>query len=369
MPFIGASVPSIASPISPLTASYERPQTARSMALKYRSLSGRVVAYPMGLSASLISHKSGMNPDNRSPRGWNGLPTAGKELLEDGVILLHQLAQAEKFRSVFWTATIPTCYQDGSRLSEADHRQVLANWSEVVRQVFQELTRLYERKGLPKRFLYVVEPQEQRWHGEGILSLHIHAILVNRWNPNKRNPLKDKGFQKTGYWEVETEETDQILERVLSHLLGKAVDCRSACNLESIKGMSRLSFYVTKLGKIGRYISKGSKILEEVKSSKWANVLPSSWYGSDCQTRQEVRASVITIEVDASSLGEVRDQLQAVSDKFEVRHQRPLLRAPHLVTVENDGGETAVALVTNCNRLSDVPVLTEALLSLTGSVS
>lgn len=339
------------------------------MALKYRSLSGRVVAYPMGLSAPLISHKSGMNPENRSPRGWNGLPTAGKELLEDGVILLHQLAQAEKFRSVFWTATIPTHYQDGSRLTEADHRRVLANWSEVVRQVFQEVTRLYERKGLPKRFLYVTEPQEKRWRDEGILSLHIHAILVNRWNPKKRNPLKDKGFQKTGYWEVTTEETDRILERVLSNLLDKAVDCHSACNLESIKGMSQLSFYVTKLGKIGRYISKGSQILEEVKKSSWYNVLPANWYGSDALTRQEVRASVITIEVDASSLGEVRDQLQALSAKFEAKHQRPLLRSPHLVTIEDDGGETAIALVTNCNRLSDVPAMTEAILSLTGSVS
>jgi hypothetical protein len=338
------------------------------MGLKYRSLSGRVVAYPMGLSAPLISHNSGMNPDNRSPRGWNGLPRAGKELLEDGVILLHELSKVEKFQAVFWTATIPTHYQDGSRLSEQDHRRVMANWPEVVRQLFQEVTRLYERKGLPKRFLYVTEPQEERWQKESILSLHIHSILVNRWNPKKRNPLKDKGLQNTGYWEVTTEETDRVLERVLSNLLGKPVDCRSACNLESIKGMSQLSFYVTKLGKIGRYISKGSQILEEVKKSNWYNVLPPNWYGSDALTRQEVRASVITIELDAGSLGEVKAQLQAISAKFEEEHDRPLLRTPHLVTIEDDGGETAVALVTNCHRLSDVPALTEALLDMTGSV-
>ena len=360
---------SIARPLLPSIAPDNRPQAARRVALKYRSLSGRVVAYPMGLSAVHISHNSAMNPDNRAPRGWNGLPAAGRELLEDGVILLHQLARAEKFQSVFWTATIPTCYQDGSRLSEVDHRRVLANWAEVVRQVFQEVTRLYERKGLPKRFLYVVEPQEQRWKDESILSLHIHAILVNRWNPKKRNPLKDKGFRNSGYWEVETEETDQILERVLSHLLGKPVDCRAACNLESIKGMSQLAFYVTKLGKIGRYISKGSNILEAVKSSKWATVLPSNWYGSDSQTRREVRASVITFEVDADSLGDVRDRLQGLSAEFEEKHQRPLLRSPHLVTVEQEQGELAVALVTNCHRLSDVPVLTDALIRTMGVVS
>ncbi len=353
-------------PVLPSIAPYDRPQTGRRVALKYRSLSGKAVAYTMGLSASLISHNSGMNPDNRSPKGWNGLPTKGKYLLEDGVILLHQLAKAEKFQSVFWTATIPTHYQDGSRLTEADHRRVLANWSEVVRKVFQGITRLYERKGLPKRFLYVVEPQEKRWEDEDILSLHLHAILVNRWNPQKRNPFKDKGFQRTGFWEVELGETDQVLERVLSRLLGKPVDCRSACNLEAIKGMSQLAAYVTKLDKIGRYISKGSQILEQVRMSRWSNVMPTNWYGSDDQTRKEVRASVITVEMDATSLGEARDQLQALSDDFEEKHGRPLLRTPHLVTVEQDQGEIAVALVTGCNRLSDVPAFTEALLNMTG---
>lgn len=334
--------------------------------MKYRSLSGRVIAYPMGLSAVRNSHNGSLDPDNRSPRGWNGLPKAGKELLEDGLILLHQQAKAEKFQSVFWTATIPTRYQDGSRLSEQDHRRILANWSEVVRQVFQEVTRLYERKGLPKRFLYVVEPQEHRWKQEGILSLHIHAILVNRWNSKKRNPLKDQGFKTSGYWEVTLEETDQILERVLSHLLDKPVDCSQACNLDSIKGVSQLSFYLVKLGKIGRYLSKGSQILEEVKKSKWFNLIPANWYGSDFQTRKEVRESVLTFEVEATSLGEIRDQLQALSADFEQATGRPLLRTPHLVTVEQEQGEMPVALVTNCHRLSDIQSLTDALFKITG---
>jgi hypothetical protein len=319
----------------------------------------------MGLSAVRNPHNGALDPNNRSPRGWNGLPRAGRELLEDGVILLHQLSKAEKVQLVFLTMTIPTHYQDGSRLSEQDHRRILANWSELMRQTFQEITRLNGRKNLPKRHLYVVEPQEQRWAEEKLLSLHTHAILLNRWNPKKRNPLKDKGFENTGYWEVETTDTDAIWERMLSNLLEKPVDCRAACNLESIKGMSQLSFYVVKLGKIGRYISKGSQILEEVKKSSWYSVLPSNWYGADALTRQEVRASVITIEVGVSSLGEVRDRLQALSADFEAKHDRPLLRSPHLVTIEEETGEIAVALVTNCNRLSDVPAMTEAILSLT----
>lgn len=345
----------------------DRPQaigftTARPHRAKLRSLSGRTTVYPMGLSAVRNSHTGAIDPNNRSPRGWNGLPRAGKELLEDGTILLYQLAQALALQLVFWTVTIPTHYQDGSRLSEGDHRKVLSSWSEVIRQVMQEVSRLYERKGLPNRYLYVIEPQEERWKREGVFSPHIHAVLVNRWNPKKRNPLKDKGFRCSGYWEVELAETDAIVERIISHLLGKPVDCKAACNLETIKGMSRLYFYISKLGKIGQYISKGSQILEDVKQGKWWDCLPPNWYGADLLTRQEVRASVITFDIGETSLGEVRDRLQGLSSEFEAEHHRPLLTQPHLVTVEDDQGEMAIALVSKTYRLDDIPVLMSALM-------
>jgi hypothetical protein len=333
----------------------------RTHRFKLRSLSGKLTAYPMGLSDVHNCHGEAVPAENRSPRGWNGLPRRGKELLEDGIILLYQLANALQLALVFWTVTIPTTYKDGSKLSEDDHRRILSNWSEVVRQVMQEIGRLYEKKGLPNRFLYVIEPQEERWQKESVFSPHIHAILVNRWNPSKRNPLKDTGFQRTGYWEVELTETDQIVERILSHLLGKPVDCRSACNLEAIKGMSRLYFYISKLGKIGAYISKGSQILDEVKKSKWWNCLPPNWYGSDLLTRQEVRASVITLDAGITSLGEIRDQLQQLSDNFQEEHGRPLLTHPHLITVEDESGEMAIALVTKTYELKDVGVLVEVL--------
>lgn len=316
----------------------------------------------MGLSDVGNCNGGAVPAENRSPRGWNGLPRAGKELLEDGTILLYQLAQAMALQLVFWTVTVPTTYQDGSRLSESDHRRILSNWKSIVHDVMQEISRLYERKGLPNRYLYVIEPQEERWEREGVFSPHIHAVLVNRWNPKKQNPLKDKGFQRSGYWEVELTETDAIVERIISHLLGKPVDCKAACNLETIKGMSRLYFYLSKLGKIGQYISKGSQILEDVKQSKWWDCLPPNWYGADLTTRKEVRASVFTVSLGETSLGEVRDRLQGLSSEFEAEHHRPLLTQPHLVTVEDDQGEMAIALVSKTYRLDDIPVLMSALM-------
>lgn len=322
----------------------------------------------MGLSDDLISRKDAETSEGRDfselpdrpnvdrlPRGHSGLTRLGRELLEDGTILLWQIAKAENLTPVFWTVTLPTHFQDGSPLAASDHLRILANWSEFVKRVFEEVARLYQRKGLPNRFLYVVEPQEDRWRQYGTFAPHIHAVLINRWNPRKRNPYKDKGFKNTGFWEVELTETDQIVERVLNNLLGKDVNCLSACNIQSIAGMRNLFFYLTKLGKVARYISKGSAVLEQVRKSKWVNYLPSAWYGSDKESRQEVRSSVFTIPLGVMSQIDVSRCVLEISETFENLNQRPLFTYPHSVKkVVEDGRELIVCTVFRIRRLEDI---------------
>lgn len=325
-------------------------------AVRMRSLTGKTTIYPMGLSDVGNSRKEPPKPEDRAMRGSNGLPRAGVELLEDGIVLLYQKAKAALSTLVFWSMTIPTRYRDGLLLTLEDHCYILQNWSEVVKRVFEEISRLYERKGLPNCFLYVVEPQEERWTEYRVFAPHIHALLVNRWNPLKRNPRKDKGFAASGYWEVTTEETDAIVERVFSNLLGKSVDCRAACNIDSVKGIKQLMFYLSKLGKIGSYMSKGSTYLEDIKATPYGRLLPANWYGSDKQTRQEVRASVVTFTIGKGTLGEVRDQLTQQSELFKQQHGRPLFTTPHLVTTAYQEGQLAVALVSRVYRLEDIPI-------------
>jgi hypothetical protein len=234
----------------------------------------------MGLSSDHNSRKGevksrtdAINPDCRGVRGSGGLPKWGKELLEDGMIYLFNLAKAQKMSLVFWTITIPTFCVDGSPITPKDHQLILANWSELVKRIFEELAREQTRLGLPAKWLHVVEPQEQRWREHRQFAPHIHAVILNRYQDG---------------WMLSHETTDRIVQRCFSNLLGKPVDVRSACNLAPIHGMSRLAFYLTKLGKIGRYLSKGSRLMGEFREA--GVTLPSSWYGSDAETRQIVRA-------------------------------------------------------------------------------
>lgn len=318
----------------------------------------------MGLSDVRISRidkqLSIPDPQKRAPRGFNGLPRAGRELLEDGTVLLYHRAKREKFTPVFWTVTMPSRFEDGSEFTEHDYQRLLVGSSALTHRIFDELTRLCQRRGLPNVYMYVIEPQEQRWRRDGVLALHIHAVIPNRWDPSKPAP-SDRGFRRTGNWAITTDDTDTIVQRCISNLLGKSVNARSACNLQGISGLNKLFFYLTKLNKIGKYMSKGSRLVGELQDSSWSSYLPANWYGSDKVTRQQIRTSVQYFDIGEGTAGEVVQELQRLSAEFERYQGRPLLTEPHITSIERDQGLLPVAISCRVRWLTDIPAALEAI--------
>lgn len=284
----------------------------------------------MGLLSVTISRKQ--NP-TRSPRGSHGLPKRGKELIEDGLILLFEKSKIQKVTPVFWTATLPTHYRDGSSLSQEDNRKLLESWPEINKRVFEELGRELERLGLPTWFIYVIELQEKR------LTPHIHAILPNRY---------DDG------WKLNYSKTDEIWGRVLSNILGKEVDVSTACRLDPIHGMSKLSDYLQKFGKIGSYMRKGSKALEAAKRA--GIPLPKSWYGSDLETKQAVRNSVINTHVDDTNMSILNDAI----NQAEIDAGKPLFSPVYLF--EKDGLDWVCSALFQVKNLTDIDLALSHLL-------
>lgn len=314
----------------------------------------------MGLSDVRNSRKCIPDPKTRAKRGFNGLPRLGRELIEDGMVLMWHLAQSLRSQFVFWTITVPSRYEDGTEFTESDYQRILTNWSELVKRIFEELSRLCERRGLPCRWLYVTEPQEKRWQKHGVLALHIHAVIPNQWDSQKRAPGQ-RGFKRAGAWAITTADTDAIVQRCMTNLMGKPVDISSSCNLQGIKGLSNLFFYMSKLNKVGKYLSKGSQLISELQNSKWGDYLPSSWYGSDQITKQQVRGSVETYHIGEGTAGEVVQELQRVSDEFEQQHGYALLTKPHIVDRETAEGLVPVAVVCRVKRLTDIPAALDAI--------
>ncbi len=341
--------------------------------LRLRTLSGRFTVYsPMGLSALGISRKGEQpyypadnlpNHGDRNPRGWHGLPRAGRELLEDGIVLLYQDAKASGQTLVFWTLTMPTRYQDGEPLSDADHRLLLENWDQVEKRTFEELQREQQRLGLLPNHVRVTEIQEQRWNRDRVLALHTHAVFVNQWDPNAHNP-DSNGFRR-GYWKMTTAKLDDIVTRVYSNLLGRPVDCSACSQVEQVKGLRKLGEYLAKCNRISRYMGKGGKVLGEVRQSSYGPVLPRSWYGSDLRTKQRVRASVLDIDVGFPSLKSARETLEKLSLEFQLEHDRPLFTPLHTVEVSDDEGTFPVAVCGRVWWLTDIPNAIHSLTVLT----
>lgn len=310
---------------------------------------------PMGLVGDRISHKP--SPENRAPRGSNGLTKLGKELIEDGIIYLYRfntgiVDYARSNQLVFWTHTIPTHYADGSPLTTEDHQRILEQWPEITRQIFQEISREQERLNIPSHYLYVVEPQEERWERYGQFAPHIHAILCNTWDKEAFAPGQ-KGFEAKGSYLLRIEKLDEITERVYSNILGRCPNMAAANRADTLRGMKALFFYLSKFGKIGSYISKGSKLLGELRSC--GVTLPSSWYGSDAETKFEVRSSVYLERGHQESIPEFRERLEQINRSREEEERSPLFRPGWVVEVADC--PWPVSFICQCSRLSDIPIM------------
>jgi hypothetical protein len=275
-------------------------------------------------------------------------------------VLLYHQSKRQGFKPVFWTVTVPTRYSDGTPFNDRDYQHLLSNWSVLIHRVFDELARQLQRCGLPNTWLYVVEPQEQRWKHDGILAPHIHAVIPNRWISQKRT-ANHKGFGHAGAWAITTQDTDAIVHRCMSNIMGRSVDINSACNLQTIKGLDKLFFYLSKLNKVGKYLSKGSRLIGELQQSRWSDYLPSNWYGCDKQTRHQVRASVQHFEIGEGTAGEVVQELQRLSDDFERCHGHALLTTPHITSVETGDGLTPVAVSFRVRWMRDIPAALDAI--------
>ncbi len=328
---------------------------------RVRNLTGKVTLYrqvessgdgdrhpsTVGSSDAHISRKGeSLDPTNRSPKGFNGMTRKEKELIEDGLVLIWmERKAAPKRRAVFLTLTIPTHYDDGTALGDAGHRKILRNWSEVVKRFNEEWVRECERYGIPGRYVYAIEPQEDRWKDTGIFAPHMHLVGLNGWDDSKKDPRFDQGAKASGYYCITTEDVDNISKRIYSNLLGKPVNCAATTNLKPLGRIGKLYTYLSKLGRIGSYLSKGCNDMQQIRQSSYSSLMPSSWAGSDKETRLTVRGSEDRYVIGYTDLGTAKLAIEKINDDYEALHGHRLFTTPHLVTVPNGKGEMPVALV------------------------
>jgi hypothetical protein len=229
-------------------------------------LSGRLWRDYWSVIDRLETIRDGMA--NRSPRGSRGITSHGRRMVKSGCTLLER--KYGKDCLVFFTATIP-------QLPDEDMRTIAANFSECVRQFRQSWQREAEKRGLDSDMVHVVELQEKRFQETGYAVPHLHAVFQGRHN--------DRSM-----WAIWVQKFDEMWERAVSAVLGRAIKMPAACNTKRVR-KSAANY-------LAKYCSKGSASVKRV--ARWGKKmpLPSSWYGVTKGLRSEISKATIRDRID-----------------------------------------------------------------------
>lgn len=187
-------------------------------------------------------------PNSHRRRGMKGITRNGSRLVRNTAHMMQQ-KWGRKVLS-FLTLTVPP-------VSEDEEKKLCLEWSRIIRVFCQRLKRMLEAQGLPPVYVGVTEVQEKRWNQYQQVGLHVHIVFVGR-----RTAYDDWAFTPTEFREAWLS--------VLSTVLDRDVESRSCENLQMVKKSAS--------GYLGKYMSKGCRIVNEIAESKGSEYIPTAWY-------------------------------------------------------------------------------------------
>jgi len=191
---------------------------------------------------------SSMLSNSHRRRGLNGITRKGGRLVRNTAHMMQ--AKWGRKRLSFLTLTLPP-------FSPSEERHLCSEWSRVVRVFCQRLRRLLIERGLPAGYVGVTEIQEKRWNRSQEVGLHLHIVFVGR-------------VKLSEGWRISPGECREAWLSVLSTVVERPVYSQSCENLKMVKKSAS--------GYLGKYMSKGTKIVSQVVDAKGEEYIPSAWY-------------------------------------------------------------------------------------------
>lgn len=213
------------------------------------------------------------SPKKRGTYGKHGITGFGRKLVRNSSLLLER--KFGKKRLGFVTCTCPS-------FPEGVQRRLNGVWGEVVRRFYQKLKRQLKKISQPFVYVGVTEIQEKRFASTGIPVPHLHFVYLSRSSKSKQywlyvcqihrawNEALREGIALGGY------------PYTMSDLPGwGSVHCQTIRK-------SAASY-------LGKYISKGCKVLEAMKEQGWTE-FPKQWWTASMQMKKIFKASIIHLE-------------------------------------------------------------------------
>lgn len=225
---------------------------------------------PNLVNSTELSHAS-LQPKQRY--GKKGITAYGRRCVSSAALLLQKRWGREC--TGFATLTLP-------RLTPSQEQVVCSRWTELVRKFFQWFKRHMERIGASPDYCASTEVQESRWHRRHEVGLHIHFVYQCRQ-------------RRHGKWSLSADMVRRRWRELLANELHVCVDMvpLPRCELAVIRKSA--SAY------IGKYMSKGVKIVSQISKAGKDDCLPKQWWSVGSRVRHLLKTAIIR---DNSLLGE-----------------------------------------------------------------
>lgn len=201
--------------------------------------------------------------------GRRGITSYGKKMVRSGAVLLEQ--EWGKSQTGFATLTVPP-------LSGSAMYKLCTVWGEVVHRFFEEFRRHQLRVGGDVRYVCVTEIQEGRFRTRGEIGLHLHFIYKARHEARSAN------------WLVSANWCRDTWRRILANRLADV--CTDIplprCELKMVRKSAS--------GYLGKYMSKGGKILADIIEAMPTVELPSQWWSLSSQVRSDIKERILRLD-------------------------------------------------------------------------
>lgn len=223
-------------------------------------------AGPIGDAVAALTSSNALNShtpkSGRSQRGIEGITALGQQMLRSACYVLER--DYGNSDLCFATLTVPTMPK-GARWLLAQ------NWSELVRQLLQWVSRRLMQSGRPTKVVGCTEIQSARLQRFGEGYLHLHLVWPAHSNCAGRR------------WAVDWEELRGWWAKALA---------RFSCYESQYSPRVEVSVVKKSAERyMGKYLSKGSgEALAEFISDLGVESVPPTWWFMTADIRQQVKA-------------------------------------------------------------------------------
>ena len=207
--------------------------------------------------------------------GQNGITSFGRLRVKDAATIMQQ--EYGRRSLAFATVTLPS-------MPDEKLQVICEQWGNFANRLVEEVKRELVRNGAPPDIVHCTEIQESRYKKYGTVAPHLHLL----WYAYAKDSAPAPG-KPADKFAISADWLRKLTQRIIYRVTGETeVSTSAAVDIQRVK--KNAAAY------LGKYMSKGGKIVEQIKKDGKGHLLPRQWWGITKELRIKVVKSIKTVE-------------------------------------------------------------------------